>query len=177
MKELIICDTSIFLKLVEIDLLDKFFLLPWKIHTTDFIINGLKTMKDIGKFKEYCSKGILHVKEFTAKEMDKLIRFHVSKQKEAAVTLQDCSCWLLAIDNGYTFLTENRLLSNAAAKSNIDSYGIIYIIEKLKEARLLSKKEAVNKLHKLILFTPKLLLSEIETCDLASGKEGKSNCL
>ena len=37
-----VSDTNIFIDLLETSLLDKLFLLPWEIHTTEFILNEIK---------------------------------------------------------------------------------------------------------------------------------------
>lgn len=37
MEIIVVSDTNIFIDLIEVGLLDKFFSLPWEIHTTDMI--------------------------------------------------------------------------------------------------------------------------------------------
>ena len=41
MEIIVVSDTNIFIDLVKLDLLADFFLLPWDIHTTDFVISEL----------------------------------------------------------------------------------------------------------------------------------------
>lgn len=40
-NKIVVSDTNIFLDLISIDLLDRFFELPFKVYTTDFIINEI----------------------------------------------------------------------------------------------------------------------------------------
>lgn len=40
--EIIVNDTNIFIDLYSCNLLDDFFMLPYNIHTTDFVMNELK---------------------------------------------------------------------------------------------------------------------------------------
>ena len=162
MKIVAVSDTNIFIDLVEIGLLDTFFDLPWEIHTTDMIIHELKKAEQKEKVVEYYSNGRLHVKNYTSMEMSKLIMFHTLQRQKARVSVQDCSVWLYAKDNGYTLLTGDDRLRNAASKMGVDVHGIFYVIDKLVEMQLLSKMDAVDKLAKLILSNPRLPLPEID---------------
>lgn len=161
MEIVAVSDTDIFIDLVEIGLLDDFFALPWEIHTTDMIIHELKVAEEKKKVVEYCSKGRLHVKGYTMKEMPTLTKFHTA-QRSARVSIQDCSVWLYAMENDYTLLTGDARLRNAAAKMKVDVHGIFYVIDKLVEMQLLSKEDAVEKLEQLKLLNPRLQPSEIE---------------
>ena len=38
MEKIVVNDTNVFIDLLDVGLLDKFFLLPWEIHTTDFVM-------------------------------------------------------------------------------------------------------------------------------------------
>lgn len=42
MKQIVVNDTNVFIDLLEVGLLDKFFLLSWEIHTTDFVMLELR---------------------------------------------------------------------------------------------------------------------------------------
>lgn len=162
MKAVAVSDTNIFIDLVEIGLLDAFFALPWEIHTTDMIIHELKVAEQKVRVEEYCSNGRLHVKEYTMKEMQTLIKFHAAQRQAARASIQDCSVWLFAMENEYTLLTGDARLRNAVAKMKVDVHGIFYVIDKLVEMQLLSKENAADKLDKLKLLNPRLPLSEID---------------
>lgn len=41
METIVVNDTNIFIDLIAVDLLDKFFSLPIEIHTTDFVVHEL----------------------------------------------------------------------------------------------------------------------------------------
>lgn len=162
MEKIAVSDTNIFIDLVEIDLLDDFFALPWEIHTTDLVIHELKVAEQKEKVVGHCSNGTLRVKDFTSKEMSMLVKFYAAQRQSARVSIQDCSVWLYAMENDYILLTGDGRLRKAAVKSGVDVHGIFYVIDRLVELQLLSKEEAVDKLTKLISLNPRLPLSEIE---------------
>ena len=151
METIVVRDTNIFIDLFEIELLDEFFALPWETHTTDMIIHELKVIEQKKRVKDY-----------DAKEMLTLTKFHTLQRETTKVSIQDCSVWLYAMDKGYTLLTGDAKLKNAATKTGVDVHGIIYVIDKLVDMLLISKDVAADKLEKLLLLNQRLPMSEIE---------------
>lgn len=41
MKKIVVNDTNVFIDLLVVGLLEQFFLLPWEVHTTDFVMQEL----------------------------------------------------------------------------------------------------------------------------------------
>lgn len=162
MESVIVSDTNMFIDLVEVGLLDPFFALPWKIHTTDMVLYELKDKKQKEMVVEYQDKGFLHVKRYESNEMLRLARFHSMSRQSARVSIQDCSVWLYAKDSGYVLLTGDGRLKSAAAKSGVVVHGILYVIDQLVEGQLLSKDDAAGKLNMLMLLNPRLPMSEME---------------
>ena len=161
MERIAISDTNIFIDLIEIELLDEFFGLPWEIHTTDMIVHELKNAKQHEKIAAYCGKS-LHVKSFEVEEMIRLIDFHATQHERTNVTLQDCSVWFYAMESSCTLLTGDAKLRNAARKSGVDVHGVIYVIDKLVEENILSCRDAIDKLKQLKMLNQRLPLPEIE---------------
>lgn len=162
MEVIAVSDTNIFIDLIEIGLLDEFFALPWEIHTTDMIIHELKVIAQKKRVKDYQTRGILRVKGYDTKEMLTLTKFHTLQRETTKVSIQDCSVWLYAMDNNFTLLTGDAGLRNAAARMNVDVHGILYVVDKLVDYKLLSKADATEKLRALKYSNPRLPLSEIE---------------
>ena len=162
MEIIAVSDTNIFIDLIEIGLLDEFFALPWEIHTTDMIIHELKVIAQKKRVKDYHTRGILRVKGYDTKEMLTLTKFHTLQRETTKVSIQDCSVWLYAMEKGYTVLTGDAKLKNAATKTGVDVHGIIYVIDKLVDMLLISKDVAADKLEELFLLNQRLPMSEIE---------------
>lgn len=162
MKVIAVSDTNIFIDLVEIGLLDAFFALPWNIHTSDMIIHELKVAEQKARVLAFRDKGQLHVKGYAMEEMPKLLKFHSSQRELVRVSIQDCSVWLFAMDNGYILLTGDAKLRSAAAKMDVEVHGIFYVFDNIVEQKLLSKQNAVDKLKELALLNPRLPMSEID---------------
>jgi len=161
MEIVTISDTNIFIDLIETGLLDTFFSLPWEFHTTDMIIHELKESAQRKKVIAYQRKKVLHVKTFDEKELSNLIVFHAQMRNKTNVSIQDCSVWLYAHDNGYMLLTGDSKLKNAAMKSGVDVHGILFVIDKLVEHQLLTRERATQKLKVLILLNPRLPQADI----------------
>lgn len=162
MEIIAVSDTNIFIDLIEIGLIDDFFSLPWQIHTTDMVIHELKITAQKNIVVEYKNSGSLHVKMYDAKDMVALARFYSLKSATTKVSIQDCSVWLYAQGEGYTLLTGDAKLKNAALKSGVDVHGILYVIDKLVEHHLLSKINASKKLEELYMLNPRLPKTEID---------------
>ncbi|MBQ8423034.1 MAG: hypothetical protein IJY36_02070 [Coprobacter sp.] len=162
MKIIAICDTNIFIDLIEIKLLDEFFALPWEIHTTDMIIHELNVANQKKRVVDYQTRGVLRVKGYDMNEMLTLTKFYSLQRETTKASIQDCSVLLYTMEKGYTLLTGGIKLEEVATNAGIDVHNIIYIIDKLVHMRLLSKETAAYKLEELILLNPRLPMSEIE---------------
>lgn len=162
MEVIVVSDTNIFIDLIEIGLLEGFFSLPWEIHTTDMIIHELKVPTQKEMIVKYRTDGLLYVKEYNVAEMVDLAKFHVLQREMAKVSIQDCSVWLYAMNKNYTLLTGDAKLRSAATKMSVDVHGIIYVIDKLVDKQLISKKTAADKLMQLKMSNPRLPQSEID---------------
>ena len=51
--EFIISDACIFIDLIEINLINEFFDLPFEFYTTDFVINEIKDHRQLSIIKEF----------------------------------------------------------------------------------------------------------------------------
>ena len=60
--EIIVNDTNIFIDLYSCNLLDDFFMLPYNIHTTDFVMNELKEDEQRKVVTKFRNSGQLTIK-------------------------------------------------------------------------------------------------------------------
>lgn len=159
MEIVVVSDTNIFIDLYKIDLLDEFFSLAIHIHTTDFIIHELKVMDQKNKILDY---GKLFIKNFDMQEMIKLVSFQRKMQDKTNVSIQDCSVWIYAQDNGYILLTGDGKLRRTAIKEGTNVRGILYIFDKMVEEKLLTPQKACEKIQLLRQINGRLPSKEIE---------------
>lgn len=159
MEIVVVSDTNIFIDLYKIDLLDEFFSLAIHIHTTDFIIHELKVMDQKNKILDY---GKLFIKKFDMQEMIKLVSFQRKIQDKTNVSIQDCSVWIYAQDNGYILLTGDGKLRRTAIKEGTNVRGILYIFYKMVEEKLLTPQKACEKIQLLRQINGRLPSKEIE---------------
>ncbi|MBP5424302.1 MAG: hypothetical protein J6Y78_17860 [Paludibacteraceae bacterium] len=162
MEIIVVSDTNIFIDLIEIELLDEFFSLPWEIHTTDMVVYELKDAIQRNNVLKYISEGSLLMDACDEKAMLALMKFYALHRETTNVSIQDCSVWFYAKNNGCILLTGDSKLRSAALKTGVDVHGILFIIDNLIDKHLLAKETAVNKLNKLKLLNPRLPLSEID---------------
>lgn len=141
MNTITVCDANIFSVLIETELLDAFFALPWEVHTTDMVVHEMKSREGKEKIAAYNAGKKLHVKEFTTGEMVNLSKFYASQRNSLGITVQECSVWLYAMDNDYVLLTGDKRLKETVQKK-VKVYDIFDVIDNLVVEHLLIKNHA-----------------------------------
>ncbi|WP_251623512.1 hypothetical protein [Odoribacter lunatus] len=147
MDTIVVNDTNVFIDLCSIDLLDDFFKLSQKIHTTDFIINELVKKEQRIKIEKFIETKNLTIKIHTSEELMEIVRFQ--QEQDNNVSIPDCSVWLYAQKNHYRLLTGDNKLRKSAIKSGATVSGILYVFDQLIEQGILSPKTAAEKLNLL----------------------------
>lgn len=159
MEIVVVSDTNIFIDLYKVKLLDEFFALNIHIHTTDLIIHELKVEEQRKKVLGYDK---LVIKRFDMREMLELVTFQHKMHDKTNVTIQDCSVWMYAQNNGYTLLTGDGKLRKVAIKEGTNVCGILYIFDRMVEEKLLTPSEACEKLQQLRQLNGRLPSKEID---------------
>lgn len=162
METVVVSDTNIFIDLISVDLLDEFFHLPFEIHTTDFIVHELKDNMQQSIIQTYITDNRLYVKKYNGKELEKLVKKKNEASKDCNATIQDCSVWLYADENGYALLTGDAKLRRVAEKSGVDVHGILYIFDKLVEHGVIDYVIAKGKIVMLSQINNRLPMKEIQ---------------
>lgn len=72
MKKIVVNDTNVFIDLHDVGLLEQFFLLPWEVHTTDFVMLELLNEGQKDTVAAYEHNGSLHVATFEFDEISKI---------------------------------------------------------------------------------------------------------
>lgn len=159
-ESLVISDTNIFLDLMSVSLLEKFFQLPCDIETTDFVIDEIVQPKQIKDIQNCIKSKKLNVITFTFEELIKINDIFDNSQNNTSMA--DCSVWYRAKETAGRLLTGDGKLRKSAEKDNVKVSGILYIFDNLVEYEIITKTEAVNSLKKLISINSRLPKGECE---------------
>ena len=89
--EIIVNDTNIFIDLHSCGLLDSFFKLPYKVHTTDLVMSELTKGTQHKDVVTFCEQGHLTVKSFSSKEVVRIWEYYTEAKKVCNVSIEDCS--------------------------------------------------------------------------------------
>ena len=159
-QKIVISDTNIFIDLVDANLIDEFFKLPFEIHTTTFILKELLKADDRESVQKHVDAGDLHSFSFEGKDFMDLLTMYNNAGSNLSVN--DCSVWLLASKKEGALLTGDRNLRNKAKQSGIEVHGLFYVLDKLVECGIISTTKAHAALVVLKANNNRLPRTEIE---------------
>lgn len=162
MRKIVVNDTNVFIDLHEAGLLEQFFLLPWEVHTTDFVMFGLLNEEQKDTVTAYKRNGYLHVATFDPEEIIEIDNLHKKAINKTNLSFTDCSVWYYAKRNKYILLTGDRKLRSSDLNEGVEVRGITYIFDELVANGILPARLAAEKLALLKSINPRLLDGEIE---------------
>ena len=136
-------DANILIDLHKTGLLEAYFLLGFQTFTTDLVFREVE--QELGPFVE---SGQLHVVVLNDVELMALLDF--KEQQPAALSIQDCSVFLLAIEKQAILLTGDNRLRTQAEKSAIEVHGALWILDLMVERKILAQSEAISCLQHLM---------------------------
>lgn len=99
MEIIVVSDTNIFIDLVKLNLLGDFFLLPWDIHTTDFVINELTDPEQNAAVTAFIKRKRLTVGKLSVEEVGEVV--DKSNETGGRISITDFSVCHYAKKNGY----------------------------------------------------------------------------
>lgn len=158
--DIVVTDTNIFIDLIFLDLLELFFDLPIRVHTTDFVINEFKNKEQLQKVQKYIHRHSLIIKKFSSNELSEIIAYQQNYPSKLSVT--DCSVLIYAEKNGFGILTNDNLLRKKSSSFAIDVHGTIFVIKALHENRLIDRASAVEKLTQWMVMNPRAPKTECQ---------------
>ncbi|MBR4376997.1 MAG: hypothetical protein IKX50_08570 [Spirochaetia bacterium] len=157
-EKLIVSDTNIFIDLISLNVLDKFFLLPCDICTTDFVINEIAWPEQRAEIGKHIKAKKLTVVSFNYKELLDINALKIN----STISMTDCSVWYYAKKTGGRLITGDGKLRKSAEKDNVKVSGILYIFNNLVEYGIFSMPVAATLLKHLSIINPRLPKRECE---------------
>lgn len=162
MEHVVISDTNIFIDLLNVNLVEEFFQLPWEVHTTEPILLELTREGQKPIVELYKSRKLLYVDQFTSRETLEIIQLKNKISQFSNLSIQDCSVWYSANKLGGILLTGDGKLRKNAKKYGVDVRGILYVLDKLVESEIIDAEVASVKLEKLYMSNNRLPLDEMQ---------------
>lgn len=141
-SKILVSDTNIWIDLHHSNLLEKVFQLPYQFVTTDFVWQELR--KPPGQHLEDLG---LTIEILNGDETQELFALRQSLNNSS---LADVSCYFVAIERGWTLLTNDRALRKSGRRASLDVRGILWILDELEQHKVLSTIELFNALNAML---------------------------
>ena len=155
---IVITDACFLIDLIDIDLFEDFLGLGYQVHITSSVfaeLEGDEYVKPVGKCIKQ-KKVILY--NLTAPDqtaLEKLMRKNPTRLSEP-----DCSCLYLAKEINAIILTCEKLLTKVAKNLDLEVHGSLWILDRLLDASMITKRIAYRKLKDLMSINPRLPIIE-----------------
>jgi rRNA maturation endonuclease Nob1 len=150
-----ITDANIFIDLIHIELQDELFASGLDIHTTISVFDELNNNQ-----QELLSK---HIEK-------KQLRVHSNEptnipkeiQENRSLSPSDKSVFSLAIELSAFILTGDGLLRKVSVAQTIEVHGIIWLLDRFLDFKLITKKKALFQLKQLMVYNKRLPIADCE---------------
>ncbi|MBR5074840.1 MAG: hypothetical protein IKX26_06390 [Bacteroidales bacterium] len=159
MKKIVVSDTNIFIDLVKLGLLDNFFMLPWEIHTTDFVISELTDSTQKAALNVFIKQKKLSVGTLSSEDVTEMLE--LSNQSPRNISITDISVCIYARNNGYMLLTGDKQLRKVAIAENIIVHGILFLFDELVSHSILTPGQAAETLIELKRINTRLPIEDV----------------
>ena len=130
-ERVVVSDTNILFDLLSINLLEDFFLLPFEISTTDFVIHEIHRQEQIDIINKYIFTKKLKVVSFSFSEIKEITNIYKTSSNNTSIT--DCSVWYYAKKTQGRLLTGDNKLRKSAERDNVKVSGVLYVFDFLIE--------------------------------------------
>lgn len=163
MNNLIVSDTNIFIDLINGNLLEEFFKLPYKISTNILVLNEISNKRDLNKLAKYINDKRLSIHAISSTEMSSILTLKNLPTTSNRLSIQDCSVWYYAKTVGARLLTGDSILRKTAEKDGIQVSGILYVLDSMEKHKTATVKK-LSKSLKLIMSKNKQSRLPIAEC-------------
>lgn len=141
MKKHLILDTTVCIDLFNGRLLEKVLALPYDFRLPDVIVAEL-----LDPPGEYLTQLGYAVQQLPA---EAIARFFTLREKYTKPSTNDLFALLMAQINNYTLITGDGDLREAANNEGIAVHGLLWILDRLVEYKILAKAEAADSVERI----------------------------
>lgn len=157
--KIIINDTNIFIDMHSINLLDEMCILPYEIHTVDFVASEIVDPLQRVAFERLVYDCKIKVDSFSADEVMEIIAEHSGVSGN--LSIPDCSVCYYARKHRVPMLTGDRRLRKYAETQSIEVHGILFLFDEMVRHSVISPIKAAEKLEGLLQLNARLPKTEI----------------
>jgi hypothetical protein len=156
MTRLAVTDANIFIDLIILGLIGHLFELGIGIHTTREVFDQL-TSRQRETLIAWHLDGSLIIYEFSAEEISEIYALQFPAGLEAA----DRTVFYYATRLACMVISGDNKLRKHCEKNGLEVHGLIWIFDRVVELELISKKNMVEKLEKLMSYNDRLPMEEL----------------
>jgi rRNA-processing protein FCF1 len=157
--QVVVNDTNIFIDLINADLLESFFLLPFEVHTTDFIISEIEEPEQSLIVQGFIANHKLKIGSFSDSELNEISEI---QSQNGGLSIEDCSVFYYSKRKKYTIISGDRLLTKTARNDGITVRGVLFIFDELVNHNIITTLVAATKLEFIINMGARLPKKECE---------------
>jgi rRNA-processing protein FCF1 len=139
-NEILINDSCIFFDLIDLELLETFFMLDYGIVTTSYVIGEITQPDQLEKILKYKEINKLSIVDGSFTSILSLIN------ECPGLSITDCSILELSITERATIISNDKRLTSEAKKRNIQVKGLLWIIQEMIIEKILTIELALEKL-------------------------------
>lgn len=143
--KLVVTDACIFIDLYDLELVNLFFELQIEVHTTSAVMFELYAeQQQVLKAYQSVNRLIVH----NLLEVD-FIEIHAMAYPRA-LSETDKSVLHIAAKINACVISSDKAVRNCAKNKNIDYHGMLWVLDRLVELKLLTPKQGALKLQELV---------------------------
>lgn len=152
-----ITDANIFIDLFELDLITLFFKLELDIYTTQEVL--LECDKEQrAQLQKFIKKKKLHLQMISDEEVLEMESMGFNR----GLSGPDKSVLFVAKRENGMVISGDKLIRKWCKKNQIEVHGMLWVVEAMKDAELLSNKEAIESLELLLEINLWLPVNSVE---------------
>jgi rRNA-processing protein FCF1 len=148
-------DANILIDLVKLHIEEAFLSLHVDLYTTDFVFSELTGIQQ----QSVTSDRLTVISTETPEDFGGIATLYNAHN---GVSFEDCSVWYYTQKMNATLITGDRTLRKKVTQSGLDVKGILFILEEIKNQKLLPLNECILKLEELKLLNNRLPFAEID---------------
>ena len=156
-NKILINDSCVLFDLVDLNLIDDFFLMEYSFYTTGHVIEEIKDDAQISSIEKYISNGVLKIDNSGSFESIELLF-----DKHPSLSYTDSSVLELALRMKGILISSDKSLRNISKSKNIEVKGFLWIVYKLVEDKILKKNKAIEILTEYPQINVRAPINEIK---------------
>ncbi len=154
---IVIKDACILFDLIDLDLLEKFYLLDVTPVTTGFVVSEVLDDTQAALLNQGINLGKL-----TVYNDGDLATIAALSEEHAGLSFADCSVLELSFRVPGLILSADKSLRNEAKRRGLIVKGLLWVINQLFENQIMSKEECLEKLEQYPLINPRTPKKDIQ---------------